>query len=175
MTSAHGAFGPLPIADPDTAAFLLDFVSDPNPSPTHVFRTTDVTAGGATTRVITDTATIDRSRFLFSAQLAKKFYDFTVRGGIIESTGGMGIDYEKGPLGLSFSAFDFATHYGQRPHLKLLGNVNLTQNLFLLGGVDDFLSKQGERSGFVGGGFRFVDDDIKRLLGSMGGKSLIGK
>lgn len=155
-------------------AFMVDFVSDPNPNPSHVLKTTDVTVNGNTTEVTTDQATIDRNKIRFSVQLAKKFYDFTLRGGIIESTGGAGLDYEKGPIGLQFSAFDFSTRYGERPHLKMLGNVNLTKNFYFVGGVDDFISKQNRKDWFVGGGFRLVDDDIKTLVG-MGGKSLLSK
>ncbi|HPQ81113.1 MAG TPA: MlaD family protein [bacterium] len=156
-------------------AFLLDLVSDPNPRPTHVVKTSNVTVGGATTTVQTDTATVDRNKLRISAQLAKKFYDFTIRGGIIESTGGFGVDYEKGPLGLQFSAFDFSTRYGERPHLKAMGLLNVTRNFYLVGGVDDFISKQGERSGFAGAGFRLVDDDIKSILAGGAAKSLVGK
>lgn len=155
-------------------AFLFDFVSDPNPNPTHILRTTDVTVGNNTTTVATDTATIDRNKIRISAQLAKKFYDFTLRGGIIESTGGLGLDYDKGPVGLQFSAFDFSTRYGERPHLKLKGDLNLTKNFYLLGGADDFIARQNRADWFVGGGFRLIDDDIKSLVG-MGGKTLLGK
>lgn len=155
-------------------AFLIDLVSDPNPNPTYVQRTTNVTVGNTTTQVTTNSATVERNKIRFSAQLAKRFYDFTLRGGLIESTGGMGLDYDKGPVSLQFSAFDFQTRNTQRPHLKLLGQVNLTKNFFVLGGADDFISNQGQRSGFFGGGFRMVDDDIKTFVGA-GGKSLIGK
>lgn len=155
-------------------SFLIDLVSDPNPNPYHVVRTTDVTVGNTSTTVTTDTATTDRTKLYFSAQLAKKFYDFTLRGGIIESTGGVGLDYMKGPLGLQFSAYDFSTRYGERPHLKLTGAINVTKNFYALGGLDDFISRQDGRSAFVGAGFRFIDDDIKTMLG-MGGKSLTGK
>lgn len=155
-------------------AFMLDLVSDPNPNPYHVLRTTNVTVGNNTTTVTTDTATVDRTKLRFSAQLAKKFYDVTLRGGIIESTGGVGLDYEKGPLGMQFSAFDFSTRYGERPHLKLMGNINVTKNFYVLGGVDDFISRQGGRDGFIGGGFRLIDEDIKTIVGA-GGKSLLSK
>lgn len=155
-------------------AFMLDLVTDPNPNPTHVVRTSDVTVGGATTVVSTDTATVDRNRILFSAQLAKSFYDFTLRGGIIESSGGFGLDYDRGPVSLQFSAFDFSTRYVQRPHLKLLGDVSVTRNFYALGGLDDIISPRNERNWFVGAGFRLIDDDIKTLFGTVG-KSLVGK
>ncbi|MBN1282784.1 MAG: MCE family protein [Proteobacteria bacterium] len=145
------------------AAFILGLVSDPNPNPTHVTRTTDVTVGNNTTTVTTDTATVNRNALRVSAQLAKKFYDFQVRGGIIESTGGLGIDYDKGPIGLRFSAYDFQTRYGTRPHLRLTGEVKVTDNFYLLGGADDMIAQQNRPDFFFGAGFRFVDEHIKRV------------
>lgn len=153
-------------------AFLFDIVSDPDPRPSYVERDTTITTGGTTTQVTTETATIDREKIRFSAQLAKSFYDFTIRGGMIESTGGIGFDYNKGPLGLHFSAFDLSTRFGERPHLKLFGDVNVTKNFYLLGGADDMLRQQNKPDWFIGAGFRLVDDDVKTLIG-MGGTSLI--
>lgn len=99
-----------------------------------------------------------------SPDLPKKFYDFTIRGGIIESTGGVGFDYNKGPFGIQFEAFDFADQ--QRPHLKAMGTVNVTKSIYLLGGVDDFIAKGQTPDWFFGAGLRFVDDDIKSLFGA---------
>lgn len=152
-------------------AFLFEFVSDPSASPVRVTRTTDITVGGNTTQVETHSATVEQDKFRFSAQLAKKFYDFTIRGGVIESTGGMGLDYSKGPLGLQFSAFDFDTKYGQRPHLKAMANLNLTKSIYLVGGADDFIHPTQPVDWFVGAGFRLVDEDIKSLLG-IGAKAI---
>lgn len=155
-------------------AFMLDLVADPAPTPTHVLRTTAVTVNNVTSTVSTDTSTIDRGKLRFSAQLAKKFYDLTLRGGIIESTGGLGLDYAIGPLDLSFSAYDFSTRYGERPHLKASGGVNLTRNFFIMGGGDDLISPSGNKDWFVGAGFKFVDDDLK-MLSKFGGTSSLGK
>lgn len=144
--------------------FIFDFVSDPAPSPDRVRSTSTITAGGASTTVETDTQTTYANRFRISAQLAKKLYDFKLRGGIIESRGGVGLDYEKGPVGLQFSAFDFNRPGSERPHLKLLGNLNLTKNFYLVSGVDDMISRQLSMDWFVGGGLRLVDEDVKSLL-----------
>lgn len=149
-------------------AFILDFVQNTNPSPDRSTRQTTVTTGGTSTTINTQTATQNQNSFRMSAQLAKKFYDFTIRGGIIESRGGVGLDYDKGPFGVQFSAFDFDSKYDQRAHLKLASTVNLTKNLYLIGGGDDFISKLGNRNWFVGAGIRLVDEDIKSLL-SLGG------
>ncbi|MDO8461553.1 MAG: MlaD family protein [Deltaproteobacteria bacterium] len=147
-------------------AFLLDFVVDPNPPDQRRLTTTDVTSGGVTTTVTTDQSVTIRNKFLISAQLAKTFRDVTIRGGIIESTGGVGVDYKRGPYGLSFSAFDFRSDYGERPHLKAFGQVNLTKNFYLLSGMDDFIAKNHERDWFVGAGFQVIDEDLKSLFGA---------
>jgi phospholipid/cholesterol/gamma-HCH transport system substrate-binding protein len=146
--------------------FLLEFVVDPSPSPTEKVTTTNVTAGGSTTTVVTDENVVDKDKFLISAQLAKEFHNFTLRGGIIESRGGVGLDYNYGPVGVQFSAFDFRTDDGQRPHLKVLGSLNLTKNFFVVSGVDDFISQQQDPDWFFGAGIKFVDNDLKSLLGA---------
>lgn len=145
--------------------FQVDFAVDPAPPPDQRVTTSQVTAGGATTTVVTDQSTVSKNKFLVSAQLAKTFYDFTLRGGVIESTGGAGLDYNYGPAGLEFSAFDFRTDGSDKPHLKVLGHLNLTKNLYLVSGVDDFISNQQDPDWFLGAGFRIIDEDIKALFG----------
>lgn len=155
-------------------ALLLGVVSDPDPRANYVEKTSDVTVGGNTTTVSTTTSTIDRQKILFSAQLAKSFYDFTVRGGIIQSSGGLGLDYNKGIAGLHFDAFDFSTRFNQKPHLTAAANIFITPNIYVNGGADDIIRPGGPTPDwFVGAGFRFVDDDIKKYLGAAGTKSLI--
>lgn len=147
--------------------FLLEFVVDPNPSSTEKITTTNVTTGGSTTTVTTDQEVIEKDKVLFSAQLAKEFHNFTFRGGIIESRGGVGVDYNFGPFGVQFSAFDFRTDNNQRPHLKAMGTVNVTPNFYVLSGLDDFISKEPDHPDwFIGAGLRFVDNDLKSLLGA---------
>ncbi len=152
-------------------AFLFDLVADPSPPPRTVDRTTSVTVNDSTTTVKTRTDTIDRSAIRFSAQLAKRFYDFQLRGGIIESTGGVGADYFYGPLGAHASIYDFAATEGYRPNLKLHAELNLTKNFYLMGGADDIINSARPVDYFVGGGFKFIDEDIKSL-GSLGASAL---
>lgn len=146
--------------------FRLEFVIDPNPSPDVVVTDTAITTDGVTTNIHKEEAVVEKDTFKISAQLAKSFYDVTLRGGLIESRGGVGVDYRKGPLGVEFTAFDFRTDDDERPHLKVMGTLNVTKNLFLVSGLDDFISKQQDPDWFVGAGFRLVDNDIKGLLGA---------
>ncbi|MFO1463607.1 MAG: MlaD family protein [bacterium] len=142
--------------------FLFEVVHDPDPSPSKQTQITTVTtAGGATSTITTETQDFHKVRF--SAELGKKLYDFTIRGGLIESTGGFGIDYNKGPVGVQFSAFDFGA---DRPHLKFLTQLNLTRSLFFVAGLDDFINNQHGLDWFLGAGVRFTDEDIKSLLGT---------
>ncbi|MBI4238316.1 MAG: MCE family protein [Deltaproteobacteria bacterium] len=144
--------------------FLLEFVEDRTASPNRATRTSTVTANGQTTAVSAETTTLDQNKFRVSAQLAKKFYNLTLRGGIIENRGGVGFDYDVGRLGLSASAFDFNTKNGNKPHLKFMGTARLTPSLFLVGGMDDPLNPNQKKDWFVGAGLKFVDEDIKSLL-----------
>ncbi len=147
-------------------AFLLDFVVDPNPSPTQKVTTTNVTSSGTTTTTVTDESVVDKNKFLISAQLAKTFHNLTMRGGLIESRGGVGLDYKYGPVGVEFSAFDFRTDGGERPHLKAMGTVNVTKNLYVVSGIDDFISTQQDPDWFFGAGIKLIDNDLKSLLGA---------
>ena len=145
-------------------ALLFEFVADPSPSPNRTKTTTDITAGGTTSSVVTQRSVVEQNAFRFSAQLAKSFYDLTLRGGIIESRGGVGMDYALGPALLKFSAFDFTSNALSRPHLKGYANLNLTNNMYLTGGADDFISKSQKIDWFFGAGFRLIDEDMKSLL-----------
>lgn len=146
-------------------ALKFDLVVDPSPDTKRTRRISEITTGGATTTVTNETETLSRDSVLFSAQLAKKFYDFQIRGGIIESKGGLGLDYAPGPLGIEFSAFDFETDFNEKPHLKVLGSLNVTQNFYMLGGMDDPLNPAQKTDYFFGGGFHIVDEEIKSLIG----------
>ncbi len=146
--------------------FRLEFVVDPNPSADVVVTDTAITTGTTTANIHKEESVVEKDTFKISAQLAKSFYDFTFRGGLIESRGGVGLDYRKGPIGIEFTAFDFRTDNNQRPHLKVLGSLNVTRNLYVVSGLDDFLSTQQDPDWFVGAGLRLVDNDIKSLLGA---------
>lgn len=100
----------------------------------------------------------------FSAQIAKRFKNLTVRGGLIESEGGIGLDYYmfRDRLRLTFEASDFDDDRG--PFLKASATYYLNKYFFLTGGYTDIASKEGLESPFIGLGLRFEDEDIKYLL-----------
>jgi len=108
----------------------------------------------------------ERDRLKFNAQIAKRYQDLVFRGGIIESSGGVGLDYYlfDDRLKLTLEAFDF--DIDRRAHLKAGVDFSFFKYLYLTAGYDDFISDEGMSSFFVGGGLVFTDDDIKYLLTS---------
>lgn len=139
--------------------YLLGLAVDPRGRRT----VTESTTAGVTTV----TEEFDKSGLLFNAMIGKRFQDIAVRGGIMESTGGAGLDLYlfKDKLKLTFEAFDFADD--RKAHLKAGGEYRLMKNLYLNAGWDDFISDKGNRSPYVGLSIRFEDEDLKYLLGSV--------
>ena len=122
-----------------------------------------------TTRIVGGVTTVETEKvkkkdvFRFDVQIGRKLHDLYVRGGIIESTGGVGLDYDlfNGATRLSLDMFDYRDNVG--PNLRLSTEVQLW-NVFYgkISGVD--LATK-DRSGLFSLGLRFNDEDIKGLLG----------
>jgi len=141
--------------------YLIEIVDDPRGRKN--VETTETTLGGTTTTT-KEVKTSDSLKF--SVQVAKRFKDLTLRGGIIESTGGVGMDYYmfKDRLRFTFEAFDFDKK--NNPHLKAGLTYNLNKYFFITGGYDDFVSKLKLASPYFGIGLHFEDEDIKYILSS---------
>jgi len=144
--------------------YLLGLVSDPRGRVTVTDTVTTETPGGGTT--VTHEVKSERDRLKFNAQIAKRYQDLVFRGGIIESSGGVGLDYYllDDRLKLTLEAFDF--DIDRRAHLKAGIDLSFFKYLYLTAGYDDFISDEGMSSFFIGGGLMFTDDDIKYLLTS---------
>ncbi|MBI5885519.1 MAG: MCE family protein [Deltaproteobacteria bacterium] len=142
--------------------YLIELVSDPQGKRRK--ETRDITTGGATTST-TEVRTTDS--FKFSIQIAKRFKDVVLRGGIIESTGGAGLDYYifRDRVRLYLEAFDFSRK--GRLHAKAGTQINFNKYFFLTAGVDDFADRTW-RSAYLGIGLQFEDDDVKYLLSGAG-------
>jgi len=144
-------------------SYILEFVDDPagRSTVTHTESTIERPEGDYT--VTESTVVNNESEFKVSILFAKDFGPLTLRGGMMESQGGAGIEYRLlgDRLRLGFDGWDFGREEG--PHLKLTGNVKLYKDVFLSAGVDD-LYADDLRSVFVGGGILFSDEDLKTLL-----------
>ncbi len=107
-----------------------------------------------------------RSKITFSAQLAKRWDNLVLRGGLFESTGGVGVDYYlwDDRLQLLFEAFDFDPD--ENPHLKAGAKLYFLRNFYASIGMDNFV--RSDRSSFYAGlGFFFTDEDLKYLITSV--------
>ncbi|MBM4397639.1 MAG: MCE family protein [Deltaproteobacteria bacterium] len=104
----------------------------------------------------------------FSLEFAKRWDPFpdvfalTGRFGLIESTGGLGLDlaFLKDSLRFGFDLFDFnADRY---PRLKFLWSWEFFKHFYVAAGVDDIANDR--RDYFAGAGIRLTDNDLKALL-----------
>jgi phospholipid/cholesterol/gamma-HCH transport system substrate-binding protein len=149
--------------------YMIGVVDDPRGK--FSSSTSTVTVNGTPT-----TTTEERfdDKLKISALIARRFSDLTVKGGVIESTGGLGLDYEllKNRLTVGADVWDFSRKgFSQKnlpPHLKLYGNYDIVKNFFVTGGVDDVLATERNlRTLFLGFGIKFADEDIKTVLGAV--------
>lgn len=141
--------------------YLFEIIDDPRGDRT--VETRDVTTGGVTTTT-TEVRTDDELQF--SAQFAKRFHNVTLRGGLIENTGGVGMDTYlfDDHLKLTLEVFDFDKD--DNPHVKAAGTLYFSRFFYLTAGYDDVASLLGTESGFVGLGFEIMDEDLKYLFGA---------
>jgi len=131
-----------------------------------VKETTD--SSGAVTR---EDTTETKYTVAVDAELARSFGFLTIRGGLLESTAGIGLDLS--PLNwisLSGEVFNFKT--GEYPNLRGTLTFYPFFNpdsdkpwnwIYLRGGINNSLT--GNRDYFIGGGLRFADREVKGLIG----------
>lgn len=115
--------------------------------------------GGPTTEKTTTTT--QKSKFKFTALFAKNFYDFTVKAGLIESAGGVGVDYYlfKKRLRFSVEAFNF-----QDTNVRAFARYSLFKGVFVTGGGDNITDSDAANA-FFGAGIFLTNDDLKSLIG----------
>ena len=123
-----------------------------------------ITRGGVATQVTEETW--ERGQLKFNAQIAKRYYDFVVRGGLIESGGGFGLDYYMLDDDLQFTFEAFTGEVDRNPHLRVAAYYTFLKFFYISLGYDDFISDRDRESPFVGIGIKFNDDDLKYLLSS---------
>ncbi len=115
---------------------------------------------------------VTSNQFRFSLEIARQLGPVRGRFGIIESTGGIGLDLVlfNGRFELVNDLFGFAEQ--SVPRFRSYVAYQFINKLFLLGGVDNvFLDAQ--RDYFIGLQLRYNDEDLKTLLpfaGSFPGK-----
>lgn len=139
-------------------------------------------------------ATITDS-FRFTFQFAKRFSWLTLRYGIKESTGGIGVDADVGLLGrdLKLSVDGFDATWDKYPRVKVALAYEMFRHIYILGGIDELLNAPDTlnvvkgnssvpvqfdtfrfgRDVFLGAMLQFNDEDLSALL-AVGGSAIAG-
>ena len=138
--------------------YYLGIVTDPAGV---VERTlTSTTTNGTTTTNLDETKTY-KSKTKFTALYAKNIYDFTLKGGLIENTGGVGFEYL--PFGkrlvASIEAYDF-----EKLQLRTSLTYRMRYGFYFTAGYNDILDKRDARTVYGGAGIFLTNDDLKLLL-----------
>ncbi len=112
------------------------------------------------------TSELERTRqkdtYRFNVQVGRRLHDWSFRGGLIETSGGLGVDYDFNKSGarMTFEVFDYRENLG--PNYRLGTQIRLW-NVFYgkLYGED----LAANPSATIQAGFRFNDEDLKGLIG----------
>lgn len=108
---------------------------------------------------------VDKSDFKFNFQIGRRIQRFGLRAGLIESTGGVGVDYFFPDWGVrtGVELFDYQKNAG--PNLRLMTEIKLWNVLFTRIAGEDLISKDGQQSATISLGLRFNDQDLAALIG----------
>ncbi len=114
--------------------------------------------------------------FRFTMMFAKRIGPLGFRFGILESTGGLGLDLHLLEDRLEVNADVFAVGEQTYPRFRVRAAVEVVSRLWVLMGVDDILNgpatvspQGGGRDVFLGAMLRFDDEDLKVILPFAGG------
>lgn len=119
-----------------------------------------VISNGTTTETTEKTRIKDTYRF--NIQVGRKIQDWTFRGGLIESTGGFGLDYQFKRYSTIISAeiFDYREDLG--PNVRFTGDLRIWNVVYGQIQVEDILNSTNL---ILSAGLKFTDEDLKGLLG----------
>ena len=163
--TSRSAFG-IDLHTTDQRFFRLELVNTPFGRSSTKTDTVTVTYPDGHSEVTTTNKATMSDASSFNAQVGYRLGDYTLRAGIFESTGGVGVDRDlfRRRLRLTLEAYDF-NRETKPPHIRFETRYYLTHNIFAYGGYDDPVWKD-HRSVLFGGGVTWGDDDLKYLLGT---------
>ena len=160
--------------------YILELMTDPRGYNTVVTDTATTTNQATGTSVTTTTTrSINEQRLALSAMFGKRWGDLVGRVGLIESSGGVGVDYLlfQDRLKLSANVYGWTRPTVDAfPRTKVWFDWRFIPNVYLTGGVENLLNAYNSGSGreyFVGAGVYFNDQDLRALLVG-GGASAAG-
>ncbi|HNX93703.1 MAG TPA: MlaD family protein [Holophaga sp.] len=127
------------------------------------------------------TGALDKTRFVttdqaftVSAEFAKRLGEhFVLHGGIIDGKGGAGAEYRAmdDRFRLGALAYDFTKRDDKpNPRYRVTSSFQFWKGLYVQAGVQDIGNRE-LRTFFAGGGIRWTDNDLKKLVGLAAGGS----
>ena len=156
--------------------YILELMTDPRGYNTVVTETATTTNQATGTAVTTTTVrSINEQRLALTAMYGKRWGDLVARVGLIESSGGVGVDWLLFDDRLKLSA----NVYGWTrptidtfPRTKLWFDWRFIPNVYVTGGMENLFSTSNGGMGreyFLGAGVFFTDQDLRALLVGGGG------
>ncbi|MEI7704362.1 MAG: MlaD family protein, partial [Deltaproteobacteria bacterium] len=156
--------------------YILELMTDPRGYNTVISET--ATTVNQTTGAAVTTSTvrsINEQRLALTAMFGKRWGDLVARVGLIESSGGVGLDYLlfQDRLKLSANIYGWTRPTVDTwPRTKLWFDWRFLPNVYLTGGVENVMNNYNFGSGrdyFIGAGVYFSDQDLRALLVGSGG------
>lgn len=154
--------------------YTLGFASTPdgklNTSTSTVTQLDPVTGKPVTVLASNRYVTTDQA-FTASAQFAKRIGAAIFSAGIVEGKGGAGLELralDADRLRVGVLAYDFTKRDDKpNPRYRLTSSYQFWKGAYVQAGIQDIANKD-LRTVFFGGGLRWKDDDLKRMIGLAG-------
>ncbi len=137
--------------------YELGIVQDPR----GVVKTETITTTGTNGNSVVTEDRRYADKLKFNAIFGKNFFNFTLKGGIMENAGGAGVDFYMLRRNLRFSAeaYDFTNL-----QLKTYLRYSFFKGVYIIGGGDNLAGNRGSAGAFVGAGIFLTNDDLKLML-----------
>lgn len=165
LDDSRTAFG-LDLHTTEKRFFRLELVDSPSGKLRTTTETVTTVHPDGRREVVTYEKQKTTDTYTINAQVGYHVNDLTLRAGLFESTGGVGIDAAmlRQKLRLSLEAYDWGRET-KPPHLRLETRYFFGGNFFAFAGWDD--PRWSRRSSVLfGGGVTWRDEDLKYLLGT---------
>lgn len=140
--------------------YYLGIVQDPfGTRESKTTETTTTTGAPPATTETTEREVVNYDdKLKFTIMFAKNFYNFTLRGGLLQSSGGFGVDYNalNNRFRLTAEMFDF-----EDPNLRVFARYDIVKGIYVVGGGDSIIPRDSrDFNPFFGGGIYLTNDDI---------------
>jgi phospholipid/cholesterol/gamma-HCH transport system substrate-binding protein len=104
-----------------------------------------------------------KDTYRFNLQLGRRVQNWTFRGGLIQTTGGFGIDYEVPHWGARFSTEVYDYRKGKTVNWRTFTEWQIWNVVYGRIALEDKM--ENDRSATFSAGLRFTDEDLKGLIG----------